>query len=208
MTKVFYEDWLRGLEFSHFITIEPDPSFSYTLNEVIQRLRIIEFKLNKRYLKNSFPKWDAENRFFFMVHPEGEYKEDVSAPTKEKFIPKKGHYHIVLHSPDKIYRKFITNLSFELIVAWLLLPSKHPFQNGYRKQKGLEELLSERIKEKRVYTLPIRNKGGIRIENIIDPTGNAKYISKELPPNVSKSEGWRFPTPPTSKRNWSVVKNR
>ena len=89
--KEVLQKWIEDLGCSHFITIEPTPYLPFKIDEIRQRLRIIEFKLNKRYLGNSFPKWKDEDKFYFVVFPEG---DGVNK-----------HYHILLHTPQKVMKK-------------------------------------------------------------------------------------------------------
>ena len=83
--KTEMQKWLKGIPFSHFITIEPTPSLPFKLDEIQQRMRLIEYWLNKRYLKSSFSKWKDENRFWMIGFREG------GVGTTQI------HYHILLH---------------------------------------------------------------------------------------------------------------
>ncbi len=85
------QKWLKGIPFSHFITIEPTPSLPFKLDEIIQRMRTMEYRLNKKYLKSSFPKWDANNRFWMVGFREGDgFGHQI-------------HYHILLHTPSVLH---------------------------------------------------------------------------------------------------------
>ena len=79
---------IADLGCSHFITIEPTPYLPFKPDEIRQRLRTIEFKLNKRYLGNSFPKWKDEDKFYFIVCPEGDG------------VFNQKHYHITSHTEE------------------------------------------------------------------------------------------------------------
>ena len=64
--KYEMQKWLKTIPWTHFITIEPTPSLPFKQDEIIQRMRTMEYQLNKKYLKSSFPKWDADNRFWMV----------------------------------------------------------------------------------------------------------------------------------------------
>ena len=89
--KEVLQKWIEDLGCSHFITIEPTPYLPFKIDEIRQRLRIVEFKLNKKYLLNSFTKWKDEDKFYFVVFPEGDGLNK--------------HYHILLHTPQKVMKK-------------------------------------------------------------------------------------------------------
>ena len=64
--KYEMQKWMKTIDWSHFITIEPTPSLPFKQDEIIQRMRTMEYQLNKKYLKSSFPKWDADYRNHFI----------------------------------------------------------------------------------------------------------------------------------------------
>lgn len=87
-----YQGFFRSKRFTHHITLPPSH-----LNEktVLKPLRKVEFKLNKTFLKSSFPKYVATDRFRFFIFPE------------DKNIDNQ-HFHILLFSPrsrDKEFNK-------------------------------------------------------------------------------------------------------
>ena len=41
--KYEMQKWLQGIPFSHFITIEPTPSLPFKQDEIIQRMRTMEY---------------------------------------------------------------------------------------------------------------------------------------------------------------------
>ena len=41
--KYEMQKWLKGIPFSHFITIEPTPSLPFKQDEIIQRMRTMEY---------------------------------------------------------------------------------------------------------------------------------------------------------------------
>ena len=87
-----YQKFFRDERFTHHITLPPS-----NLNEksVLPVLRQIEFKLNKSYLKSSFPKYAETDRFRFFIFP-----EDKNLNLQ--------HFHVLLFSPfnrDKSYNK-------------------------------------------------------------------------------------------------------
>ena len=121
--KLEMQKWLVDVPFSHFITIEPTPSLPFKKDEVIQRMRTIEFRLNKKYLPNTFPKWKSEDRFWMVGFPEGDG------------VAHQVHYHILLHSPSVLYKKtwYAKNVSTEIQMGWMKMPSKNPFTGKMRK---------------------------------------------------------------------------
>lgn len=113
--KVHLQDWLKKVKFSHTITIEPTPSFPFKLDEIQQRLRQIDFKLNRYYLGNNFQKFDDSKRIWMIC-----FKEIQNNP----------HYNILLHSPfDDDTNEDICN---RFILEWALLPSFNPYTQKYR----------------------------------------------------------------------------
>tara|TARA_B100001964_G_scaffold109282_1_gene122042 strand:+ start:171 stop:698 length:528 start_codon:yes stop_codon:yes gene_type:complete len=116
------QEWLKDIPFSHFITVEPTPSLPFTKDEIVQRMRILEFRLNKTYLKSNFPKWDANNRFWMVGFREGDG------------VAHQVHYHILLHSPSVLHRKtWYANVSADLQVGWMMMPSRNPY-SGMKRQ--------------------------------------------------------------------------
>lgn len=88
--KKTFQDYVTSIYWSHFITIEPQPGMPMNNDEMNQRMRQIEFNLNKACLKSSFPKWDMDKRFFMMWFAEG----GIGTGHKK-------HFHLLLHSPDQ-----------------------------------------------------------------------------------------------------------
>lgn len=81
------QDWFRTIAWSHLLTIEPSPSKPFSNDEVLQIFRSIEFRLNKHFLKSSFPKWNPYDRFFMVAFAEG------GGISHEK------HFHLLVYSP-------------------------------------------------------------------------------------------------------------
>lgn len=81
------QDWLRTIAWSHLLTIEPNPSKPFSNDEVLQIFRSIEFRLNKHFLKSSFPKWNPYDRFFMVAFAEGDR------------ISHEKHFHLLVYSP-------------------------------------------------------------------------------------------------------------
>ena len=116
------QKWLRTIPFSHLITVEPTPSLPFKRDEVIQRMRTLEYQLNKRYLKSSFPRWNDENRFWMVGFKEG---DGVSHEI---------HYHLLLHSPQVLHKKvWYANAGRDLLMDWTMLPSINPFTGKRRR---------------------------------------------------------------------------
>lgn len=80
----------KEFDYSYRIDIEPTPGAPVSWEELHQRIRKINFDLNKKYLKSSyFPKWKLEDRFWFVGCREG--GTGTGSET---------HYHLLLHTPD------------------------------------------------------------------------------------------------------------
>ena len=92
----------KEFDYSYRIDIEPTPSASVSWEELHQRIRKINFDLNKKYLKSSyFPKWKLEDRFWFVGCREG---GDLTGSNL--------HYHLLLHTP----KNYLKNADFRLRV--------------------------------------------------------------------------------------------
>lgn len=78
-----YQSYFRNKCFTHHITLEPS-----NLNEknILKHLNKIEFRLNKTFLKSSFPKYKQTDTFRFFIFPED---KDLELQ----------HFHILLYSP-------------------------------------------------------------------------------------------------------------
>ena len=118
--KNITQEWLKGFAFSHFITVEPTASYPYRRNDLIQRMRQIEFLVNKKYLPSSFSKWKDEDRFWMVGWREGRDKDT--------------HYHLLLHSPHKIYKTvpiWDRSVAWDIQLRWIQMPRVNPY-NGKR----------------------------------------------------------------------------
>jgi hypothetical protein len=79
----------KEFSYSHRIDIEPTPYAPVSWDELHQRLRKINFDINKKYLKTSyFPKWKLEDRFWFVGCREGGDGTGSAI-----------HYHLLLYTP-------------------------------------------------------------------------------------------------------------
>lgn len=88
-----YQNFFKRECFTHHITLPPS-----TLNEksVLSAMRKIEFKLNKTFLKSSFPSYKETDRFRFFIFPED----------KEVCLQ---HFHVLLYSPRGRDKEFNTH---------------------------------------------------------------------------------------------------
>ena len=114
------QEWLKDLPFSHFITVEPSASYPYRRNDLIQRMRQIEFWVNKKYLGNGFTRWKDEDRFWIVGWREGQGSG--------------AHYHLLLHSPRKLYKSYTPwdmSVAWDIQLWWLQMPRVSQF-NGRR----------------------------------------------------------------------------
>ena len=62
-----YQNYFKRKCFTHQITLPPSP---ITEKNVVSCLNEIVFKLNKTFLKSSFPKYDMTDTFRFFIFPE------------------------------------------------------------------------------------------------------------------------------------------
>ena len=122
--KEEFQNWLSIRDWSHFITVEPTFSVQFSNDEMVQRFRTLEFKLNKHFLKSRFPKWDPFDRFFMVAFAEGDG------------VSKRKHFHLLLHSPRNAnlqkqqFRK--GSVGEFLYFEWLQIPS---LLTSYRKRR-------------------------------------------------------------------------
>ena len=111
--KSEFQRWLKGYKWRYGITIEPSPGAPWKADEIEQRLRTIEFQLNKRYLRNSFPRWSLQDRFWCVAFREGDG------------IQNQKHWHILMYQPDCLYKKEqLANPPADLQLMWQCLPSR------------------------------------------------------------------------------------
>ena len=144
MDREILRNWLKGIEFSHLLTCEPSPDLPFKIEEIMQRFRQIEFKLNKAYLKSSFPKWKPFDKFWMCGWKEGDG------------AIKQWHYHLLLYSPKKTYRRECKWVEMDVQNFWLSLASTNPFTGKSR------ELMP------------------LHIEKINNSIAATKYCSKEM----------------------------
>ena len=112
MKKMDFQRWISQLPFTHFITIEPTPSSPMAQDEVVQRMRTIEFKLNKKYLGNTFTRRNAYDRLWMMGFPEGDG------------LSHQRHFHLLLHTPPKVLSKVsVETIQQSIQLEWLRLPA-------------------------------------------------------------------------------------
>jgi len=90
-----YKELLSTVKYKYELTIEFQPKYLMNRDEVRQEIRILEFKLNKFYLKSSWSKWKREDKFWFAIFHEG---TGIGR-----------HYHCSLHVP-KIYNHAYSNV--------------------------------------------------------------------------------------------------
>ena len=135
--KHAYQELLASQSYSHFIVIEPGHKFLPSLDEAIQRLRQIEFWLNRNYLKSSFPKWRLEERFWFTITKEGDAKTGGE------------HFHILLHAPERGYRRdlkwFHRMFPADFRFMWWLLA--HPDRRLPLPQIGEQKIYVEEARD-------------------------------------------------------------
>ena len=146
--KVKYQNWLPTIEWSHFVTVESCPSNPWKIDEIEQRMRQIEFNLNKKYLKSSFPKWKSENKFLMIGFKEG------------NGVIHQIHYHFLLHTPASVYQQIDnSDIRDDLLNEWMSMPSVNPRTGKCR-------------------DLMIKDKPTLDVRIVDDNTGASIYGSK------------------------------
>ena len=134
-TKIIFQDWLEKIPFTHMVTIECDKKNEMSEDELKQRLRIIDYKLNKKYMICKFGKLPLEKRIFSIGFIEKSKKKGT----------KTIHAHILFYLPEyeigfSGYSKKISPfkskfVALNIISSWLSIPSLK--RNGkYRKLKS------------------------------------------------------------------------
>jgi len=134
-TKIILQDWLEKIPFTHMVTIECDKKNEMSEDELKQRLRIIDYKLNKKYMICKFGKLPLEKRIFSIGFIEKSKKKGTETI----------HTHILFYVPEYMfeYSGYSKNISpfkskfvaLDIISFWLLIPSLK--RNGkYRKLKS------------------------------------------------------------------------
>ena len=127
------QDWLETAPYTYMITIECDKKNEMSEDELKQRLRIIDYKLNKKYMLCRFTKLPLEKRIFSIGFIEKSKKKSRMETT---------HAHVLLFVPEYSknsgYSKtksssFKTkHIALDIISSWLSIPSLK--RNGkYRK---------------------------------------------------------------------------
>lgn len=183
--KQVFQDWLSSISFSHFITVEPNFTAQFSNDEILQRFRSLEFRLNKHFLKSSFPKWDPFDRFFMVAFAEGDG------------VTHRKHFHLLLHSPEnanlqqKQFRK--GSVSEFLYFEWFRDPSLiYSFQRRHVEPLHIKALSPtydnhSSSKAASIYTsktLSNRRKWSLKDENIswwgFTTPSNDKPLAKAL----------------------------
>ena len=161
--------WLKGISFSHFITVEPTPFLPFTKDEIIQRMRTVEFGLNKKYLKSSFPDWNADKRFWMIGFREGDGAGHQI------------HYHILMHTPSVLHKKvqFREMIGADIQMDWMILQSRNPYTGKIRKFSP-------------------DGKPPLNIQKVEDVVATSIYCSKWMN-RIGDGEGFFFTTPNNNK---------
>jgi len=182
-----FQNWLSAIDWSHFITVEPTFGVQFSNDEMVQRFRTLEFKLNKHFLKSSFPKWDPFDRFFMVAFAEGDG------------VSKRRHFHLLLHSPRNAdlqkqqFRK--GSVSTFLFFEWFRISS---LLSSYRK-RHLEPL------DVRALGTSYDNRNDSKAASIYTTktfSNRRNFISKEF----EEAHFWAFTTPSNERAFAKAVK--
>jgi hypothetical protein len=162
----------KEFSYSHRIDVEPTPSSSVSWDEMHQRLRKINFDINKKYLKTSyFPKWKLEDRFWFVGSREG------GAGTGSEI-----HYHLLLHTPSH-HRIDVWN---DIVWGWMQgSPIIYSHKGAVRK--------STYVPHKDKFHLSCEVVGWkslINVEPIRNVRGSMIYATKKLDRKMENTQGF------------------
>ena len=91
--KAEFQRWMKQFDWTYGVTVEPSPPQPWRQEEIEQRLRTLEFKINKHFLGNNFTNFPLENRFWSVGFPEGDS------------ISSHKHWHILIYEPEYLYNK-------------------------------------------------------------------------------------------------------
>ncbi|QDE28058.1 hypothetical protein [Paremcibacter congregatus] len=131
LLKTEYQKWLCGFSFSHCVVVQPTPKQWFDENEITQRLRTVVFRINKKFLKPSFPKWEHNDKCWMVGFKEGNR------------IERNIHYHFMFHSPKISYKNkadFTSDAIKNMINdEWLKIPSINHY--NYDERDDLNEIL-------------------------------------------------------------------
>ena len=157
------QQWLYTSNFTHRFDIEPSPSFTLTKDEFVQKLRQVIFKINKKYLKSSFPKWKAENKFYCIAFKEGnEHLKNI-------------HYHVLVHVPEELHIDEIRqSLILDFNIAWIRTHTINAVDGKKRVTRDVKQRTAYDEKEK---VLPLN------IQRIKSSKASTFYASKDYDAN-------------------------
>ena len=122
--KNHLQNWLEKPDYKFMVTIPCDRNNEMTQQEMEQRLRIFDYKLNKKYMICKFPQLPLQNRIWSIGFIEKTTDEDT-------------HLHILLFIPEYLpdgHSGFSKNMSpfksrfivNDIIQSWISIPSKKP----------------------------------------------------------------------------------
>jgi hypothetical protein len=158
----------REFEFSHRIDIEPTPSHPVSWSEMNQRLRKINFDINKRHLRTKYCfKWKPADKFWFVG-----WKQGGQGTGSES------HYHLLLHTPANHQVDVWTDLYcgwFKGAGANPMTGKRRPFMD-YRKDRfhfGSEPLEPHFL---------------FRVEPVRNVAGSVLYNSRQMHPKMERIE--------------------
>lgn len=142
--KDAYRDFLGSIEFTWNVVVEPEANTPYDLKHIKEKLRLIEFELNKRHVGCRFKKAPVRERFWFACFEQGDGHGR--------------HVHALLHVPNK-FRKNDHPLHRRLLLAdlrWLWL-RRDSFDSAAAFAHKYESL--------RIYARPVQTNRGSVIYN-------------------------------------------
>jgi len=129
--KNHFQNWLEKADYTFMITIECDRKNAMSEEELKQRLRTLDFKLNKKYMLCRFTKLPLQKRIFSIGFIENTQDGDRHAHVL-LFIPEYSKNSGYSKNISPFKAKFV---SLDIIQSWFSIPSLKPDGN-FRKLKS------------------------------------------------------------------------
>lgn len=162
----------REFDYSHRIDIEPTPSHSVSWNELQQRLRKINFDINKRHLRTKYCfRWKPKDKFWFVGCKQGGGATGV-----------KVHYHLLLHTPDN----HSIDVWNDLYWGWIKGAAVNPMTGRRR--------LSIAYRKDRFHfgDEPLEPHFIFRVEPVRNAKGSVLYNTRKMHPQMEGAEDLFF----------------
>ena len=128
------QDWITKPNYKFMMTIQCDKTNEMSETELNQRLRILDYRLNKKFLINRFTSLPLQNRFWCMGFNETDSDGVL-------------HQHILVFTPDENSTSFSSRVSpleinfiaMDLLFSWYSIPSLKP--NGFKRKIQIPHIM-------------------------------------------------------------------